>query len=171
MSITLGLPNDLETWDKLQCSVKCHLQTQNILQWDNIYPTRESGLRDLQNGTLYVIKDTERILACLTIDQEFPEEYHKLTWNLMGPVASCHRLMVAPDQQKQGFGKQLMSFAETIALQQGCQSIRLDAYAANVAANALYNSLGYHFVGTLQFRTGLFNCYEKSTISNIRLMR
>jgi len=54
-----------------------------------------------------------------------------------------------------------MNFAEEYARSSGYSSIRLDAFLQNKAALKLYEKRGYENVGTVVFRKGVFNCYEK----------
>lgn len=55
----------------------------------------------------------------------------------------------------------MILFAEQYAKDNNYASIRFDAYTLNTTANAVYTKKGYQLVGTVQFRKGVFNCYEK----------
>lgn len=50
---------------------------------------------------------------------------------------------ILPAYQKRGFGRKLMSYAEELALQKGCPSIRLYTNAALLELVTFYESLGY----------------------------
>jgi len=55
-----------------------------------------------------------------------------------------------------------MIFAEDYAKKNNYSSIKLDAFLPNQAALQLYEKSGYTKVGTVRFRKGEFNCYEKT---------
>jgi len=80
-------------------------------------------------------------------------------WFLVGEVegeviASCmvgyegHRgwinyLAIKGDRQHQGFGKQLMTYAEELLLEQGCPKINLQIRSTNQKVIDFYTALGY----------------------------
>jgi len=72
-----------------------------------------------------------------------------------------HRLTVHPEHQELGHASTLMLFAESKARDLGCRSIRLDAFTKNPGACALYSGRGYRNLGTVDFRMGVFYCFEK----------
>jgi ribosomal protein S18 acetylase RimI-like enzyme len=76
-------------------------------------------------------------------------------------VSVVHRLMVHPAFQGRGIARELMEFAERVALNRGCGVIRLDAFAMNPQALRLYRALGYREAGEVKFRKGAFLCFEK----------
>jgi hypothetical protein len=41
-------------------------------------------------------------------------------------------------------------------------AIRLDAFTLNPGAIRLYEGRGYRKAGSVRFRKGMFNCYEKA---------
>ena len=72
-----------------------------------------------------------------------------------------HSLYVDPAAQGRGLAKLLMAHAESLARAQGFRSIHLDCFAANPAALALYERLGYRRTGTATMRKAPFLCFEK----------
>lgn len=62
--------------------------------------------------------------------------------------AEIAKLMVAPDQRRRGFARQLMLFAEQIARAEGWQLIVLDTRSGD-SAEQLYLSLGYQLAGII----------------------
>lgn len=138
-----------------------HMQAQNIDQWDEIYPDRETLETDIRQQEMYVIESDARICGFIIVNDDQPPEYGEVNWNMAGRVLVIHRLTVAPDCQSQGFAQRLMRHAESLAKTNGCHTIRLDAFADNPRALKLYERLGYRRAGLVQFRKGRFFCYEK----------
>ena len=74
-----------------------------------------------------------------------------------------HRLAVHPQEQKKGYAKVLMDFAEDYARKGGFISVRLDTFSKNVRNNKFYQARGYRAVGDIYFPKQSefpFHCYE-----------
>lgn len=145
---------------------KCikYMESEDIYQWNEFYPTLEIIEKDLQEERLYVLKDKDQCIACVGIDDEEPEEYKSINWFTNGEkVLVIHRLAVHPTYQGKGMAKKLMTFIESIVGENNYTCIRLDAYSGNEKALKLYENLGYKKVGQVYFpkRELPFYCYEK----------
>jgi ribosomal protein S18 acetylase RimI-like enzyme len=142
-----------------------HMEEEGIYQWRiGTYPTLQIVECDAAGGELYLLKDGPSYLACVTLNEEQSPEYETLPWSYDGrKVLVMHRLVVDPPLQRQGIAKTLMNFAHRHAAENGCTSIRLDAYSANPRALRLYEGLGYQKAGHVFFpaRELPFYCYEK----------
>jgi ribosomal protein S18 acetylase RimI-like enzyme len=138
------------------------MRSDGIEQWDEVYPDAAVFTRDLAAGTLHVLREGDGILGCVTLDTTHDPLWQGMAWSAAGePAAAVHRLMVHPALQGRGLAKQLMAHAESLARAQGFRSIHLDCFAANPAAFALYERLGYRRTGTATMRKGPFICFEK----------
>ncbi|MDM1044862.1 GNAT family N-acetyltransferase [Myroides sp. 1354] len=142
--------------------VKQMMFSNGIDQWDEHYPNAETIQMDLQNQQAYVYTENEAILAYMVLNEAYDIEYEALKWSTSTPFLVIHRLFVQPAAQGKGISSQMIQFAETYAKAKAYASIRFDAYALNNTANAVYLKKGYIHVGTVQFRKGVFNCYEKA---------
>jgi ribosomal protein S18 acetylase RimI-like enzyme len=133
-----------------------------LYQWDEHYPNLDIITDDVKAGNLYKISEKDRIAGVMVLNEQYPPEYDDLVWEDKGGRFLCvHRLCVHPDCQGQGYSKKLMHFAEEHAKKNGCSSIRLDTNTGNNRALALYDSLKYRRVGTVTFRKGFFQVFEK----------
>lgn len=138
------------------------MRTAGIEQWDEVYPDASVIARDIEAGTLDVMMEDARIIACITVDQNMDPLWTGMEWRAGAePAAAVHRLMVHPSQQGRGLSKLFMNHAETVAHRRGCRSIRLDCFLQNPAAMALYPRLGYRRTGTAMMRKGEFAGFEK----------
>lgn len=148
----------------LQLTRECigAMRAAGIEQWDEVYPDAGVIERDIRAGTLAVMVEEGRVIACITVDRNMDPLWKDLDWDTAGdPAAVVHRLMVHPSQQGRGLAKQFMLHAETVARGMGCRSIRLDSFLQNPAAMALYPRLGYRRTGTATMRKGPFAGFEK----------
>jgi len=143
-------------------SVIAKMNAEQIFQWDEQYPSREIIEEDINNGHAFGFFQSDELRGYIVLNENYSPEYNSLEWKSKNGIALIvHRLSIKANCQGQGIAKQLMIFAEEYAINKGYSSIRLDAFLHNKAALSLYENLGYTKVGTVTFRKGRFNCYEK----------
>lgn len=162
MNIRLAVTSDLPALEALTVACVAQMRAQGIEQWDEIYPDGPLIAQDIATGTLHVMEGSDGLIGCVTVDDRPDPLWQGLRWSADGaPFAAVHRLMVRPSCQGRGLAQRLMSHAEASARAQGRRSIRLDAFAKNPAAFALYVKLGYRLTGTALMRKGEFVGFEK----------
>ncbi len=143
-------------------SVIFKMNNESIFQWDELYPTREIIEKDINDGHAFGFFHLNELRGYIVLNEEYSPEYNSLEWtDKSGTALIVHRLSIKADCQGQGIAKQLMIFAEDYAKKNNYSSIKLDAFLHNKAALRLYEKSGYTKVGTVTFRKGEFNCYEK----------
>lgn len=161
MEITIAQAEHLPPLLTLLRSAIIAMEQQDIFQWDDTYPTLGLFEAAINNQTLYVGLEHGTIRGFFSIDSEQPEAYQTISWHYQGTIAVVHRLCVDPAVQNQGYGRELMTHAATVATANGYKAIRLDAFAQSTVAQRLYLQLGYRYAGDVQFSKGVFCCYEK----------
>ena len=156
------------TLDDLEkiCSLVFHavdvMISHNILQWDELYPTREDFQDDITKNLLYTGLVDERIVAVFALNRECEEEYQNGLWKYPDkPYYILHRLCVDPDFQNQGIARYTLLHIEAELLKNDIHAIRLDAFCNNPYALKLYDSLHYSRVGYADWRKGRFYLMEK----------
>lgn len=157
----IDITNLSQTLEVLE-EVKQHILNQGIDQWDESYPNKAIISNDIQKKQAYIFTENEQILAYMVLNEEYDIEYDDLNWSTPTPFIVIHRLFVKPTAQGKGISSQMIQYAEEYAQTNKYASIRFDAYSLNNTANAVYLKKGYTLVGTVQFRKGVFNCYEKT---------
>lgn len=130
------------------------LYEENHISWSNwalgIYPTRITAECAFQSNTLYVLKDKDRICASMILNQLQANDYSEIKWRYQAKseeVLVIHTLCVHPSMAGKGYGKAMVKFALEQANKMKCRVIRLDTYAQNEPAAALYKSLGFKYSG------------------------
>ena len=163
MLYRLGKREDL---DEICCLIKKAIELmerQGIDQWDELYPTKEVFLDDIEKNTLYVAVEDDKIIAVYVINRECDEEYHKCEWeNPDESACVIHRLCVSPDCQNKGIGSMVLSHIEEQVKHMGYLSIRLDVFTENPYALKLYEKNGYEKRGYADWRKGRFFLMEKT---------
>ncbi|MDL5510531.1 GNAT family N-acetyltransferase [Arenibacter sp. M-2] len=137
---------------------------QGIYQWNEFYPSREAFEKDVARKELYVLEENDKIIGTIVVSTHMDKEYDSISW--LTPNKNniyIHRLAVDPQEQKKGYAKELMDFAEDYARKGGFISVRLDTFSKNGRNNKLYRARGYKAVGDIYFTKQSrfpFYCYE-----------
>ena len=153
---------DLEEICSLVQGAIASLIEQNILQWDELYPTQEDFREDIRKSQLYVGMIDGQIAVIYTLNQECDDEYMKGKWRFEDrPYYVIHRLCVNRFFQNQGIGRYTMKHIEKEVQAMGITAIRLDAFTENPYSLKMYGNLGYTRVGYVNWRKGKFYLLEK----------
>ena len=136
------------------------------------YPNEEFLQASLDAGTLYIAKEDDNLLAAVTIDTCFDEEYKAVNWLFGQKPGAFHRLAIAPAQQGKGLGKKIVADVCDILRSQSCDTLRIDTYENNLAAQKLYEKIGMRKAGEVHFfhRPLAFYCYELPLTADCALL-
>ena len=141
-----------------------HMINNNIYQWNTHYPNRIAFEIDIKRGELFVLEYNNKVIGSITISTLMDKEYIPIKW--LTPNNNniyIHRLCIHPNQQKKGFAKQLMAFAENYAIKNKYTSIRLDTFSKNASNQKFYELRNYKRLGIIYFSKQSihpFYCYE-----------
>lgn len=158
-------PSDLNTIKRLTESCALALQEKEIFQWNEHYPSREKMADDISKEEMFVLEAENEILGIIVLSPVMDEEYIPIAWLTPGGNnLYVHRLAVHPKVWGQGYGQQLMNFAEEFATEHQYDSVRLDTFSRNTRNQQFYESRGYKRLGDIYFPKQSeypFYCYEK----------
>jgi len=160
-----GTLDDVKEISVLIKSAISEMESHHIYQWDELYPTEEDFISDINKNTLYVAVQEKRIAALYVISPECDDAYFQCQWDSSHDSACViHRFCVSPDFQHQGIGKQVLLHIENHLKSLGYKSVRLDVFSENPFALSLYTHNGYTQRGTADWRKGRFLLMEKSLL-------
>lgn len=140
------------------------MKADGIFQWNEIYPNAEAFQKDFERGELYVYISENIVLGCIVISTVMDEEYKSVKW--LTPNINnyyIHRLAVHPKHQGKGIARNLMDFAEELAVQKNIVSVRLDTFSKNIRNQKFYKARGYKQLENIYFPNQSefpFYCYE-----------
>lgn len=165
MNYKLATEEDLDEICLLVKAAIAEMERNEIPQWDEIYPSREDFLNDINAGSLFVgeVSDNgeKRIAVIYALNKECDEEYKNGDWKYDGDFRVVHRLCVHPDFQRRGIARDTLIHIEKQAADLGAKSIRLDVFSLNPFSLRLYEHAGYSKTGEANWRKGLFYLMEK----------
>lgn len=116
-----------------------------------LYPSESTARMAWKDETLYVLEEDGVICGSMILNRIQPPEYRAVDWRYAAEpteVLMLHTLCIPPSQKGKGYGRQCIEFAMRHAAQIGCKAVRLDTWAENHPAAALYKKAGLRFAGT-----------------------
>lgn len=159
-----GVMEDLdEIFNFVNASIS-KMISEEIYQWDEIYPTRQDFEEDIKKQELSVgvEKVSGKICCIYVINSEYDEAYNTASWNYKGEnFRILHRIVVNPEFQNRGVGKKTMIHLMENLKASGVEALRLDVFSENPYSQKLYKNLGFVNCGKAQWRKGLFFLLEK----------
>ncbi|QAR34968.1 GNAT family N-acetyltransferase [Latilactobacillus curvatus] len=128
-------------------------------QWldDLLLADEEVGMieRYLMHGQLYTVSDKQQVIGV----------FHLMALN--DQQVELKNIAVRPEWQQRGFGGQMMTQIQTIAIDQGFQSLLVGTGDGSLAAIGFYLRQGFRFE---QIRKNFFDEYQTPIYENgIRL--
>lgn len=154
LRIRRAVEADLDGVGKLYEDVCDYLDAHgNYPGWKKgIYPVRRDAERGMMANALYVARIGERTVGTVILTHEPEDGYGNGKWLTEDDyrrIYVVHTLAVHPDFLKCGIGTELLVFAERVAREEQCVSIRLDVVKDNIPAERLYQKCGYQWAGTV----------------------
>lgn len=117
------------------------------LPWSEEYPNRGILAADCAAGGLYILEENGLPVAAASV---VPENEHDEmdVWRVCdGTQKELARVVVDRAQRKRGCAKKMISLLLEELKKSGCHTVHLLVAAENEAANRLYRSLGFEFLG------------------------
>ena len=115
-----------------------------------VYPTRATAEQALKRGDLFVLEDAGTLYGTGIINNIQVDAYKLGNWQHAAndsEVCVLHTLVIDPKSAGHGYGRALLAFYENYAKEHGCNELRIDTNARNLAARAMYKKHGYTEIG------------------------
>lgn len=162
MIYRLAEEKDIPSICDLLSSAISEMEDNGIDQWDEVYPTKQDIVADVQKKNQFVGTMDESIRVIFTINKDCDEQYQNGAWKCPNSeYRVIHRLCVDPAYQNKGIAKETLDYIEDVMKRSGVESIRLDVFCDNPFALSLYRNNGYEAVGIAHWRKGKFLLMEK----------
>lgn len=146
MIIAKATSNDIEDIIKIVDQAKVFLKDNNINQWQDGYPNKETFLKDLNNNNLYVVKDDKKIIAVFVLtdyDSNYDEIYDG-KWNSDKSYVAVHRIAIGNNYKGKGVAKFIFDFVKNNHLY-----IRVDTHKDNKSMQKCLLKNGFKYCGII----------------------
>lgn len=152
-TLVAARPVDESVIRELQDEAVAWLKTRGTDQWQNLRPARHgtgrSLLEAITRGEVFIVREGERIVGTVTLDQFADPEF----WTPQDDPASAlyiHRMVVARQAQGQDIGGRMIDWALARTDAQDKKWLRLDAWRTNPDLHAYYLQHGFQHVRTVE---------------------
>ena len=115
---------------------KKYLKETKVDQWQDGYPAKEDLRRDIESGNSYVLTNKDEIVATTVISLDVESTYNSIfngEWITNEDYIVMHRVAVHDKYKGKGIFKELIKEAESLALNKGISSIKIDTHRDNIS--------------------------------------
>ena len=115
---------------------KKYLKETKVDQWQDGYPAKEDLRRDIESGNSYVLTNKDEIVATTVISLDGESTYNSIfngEWITNEEYIVMHRVAVHDKYKGKGIFKELIKEAESLALNKGIFSIKIDTHRDNIS--------------------------------------
>ncbi len=140
------------------------MNSRGLRHWSSTFPSSDEINHDLQQGSIYLVKDKGVCKGMINLHNTEPEDYSQM--NLSADNSKplfVYCMAVHPNWQGQGIAKMMIDFVQKLAKENGFTSIRLDIYKSSLDARQFCENLSFREIGSFQanFQRIPYVCYEK----------
>jgi len=132
-------------------------------QWQDGYPNEQTIADDIYNGYGYVLTSGNKVYAYAAIifDKEPAYEAIEGKWLTGGDYVVVHRVAVAGHAAGKGMATEVFNRIETLAVEKGVYSIKVDTNFDNAPMLRILEKLHYTYCGEVFFRGAARKAFEK----------
>lgn len=148
--------SDIEAIMAIIADAQAFLRSCGVDQWQDGYPTAEIIANDIAAGHSYVLEQQGVVVATAVISTAGESTYSTIEgrWLNDNPYVVVHRLAVSASVQRTGAARELMLYAQNIALESHLADLRVDTHADNLVMQRLLSDLGYRYCGIITLESG-----------------
>lgn len=148
--------DDIAAIMEIVADAQALLRSQGVDQWQDGYPTVDVITKDIANDDSYVLEDEGIVIATAVISFAGEVTYNSIdgAWLNDNDYVVVHRLAVRNSALRGGLARQMMLYAEKLALECNISDIRVDTHSDNKAMQSLLTSLGYALCGKITLLSG-----------------
>lgn len=111
-----------------------YFKENNIDQWQDGYPNKESIINDIESGDSYVLLKGGKIIATAYLSFDREKDYdiiYEGKWISNEDYAVVHRVAVSNNLKGNGVAGELFKYIEKICLENNINYVRIDTHRHN----------------------------------------
>lgn len=149
----------LEQIIKIIEEAQVYLAIQNIDQWQNGYPNKETILNDIKNNESYIITTKESVIIGTAMFSTKKEPTYKSIegkWITKSDskYGVIHRMAISNKYRKKGVAKFIFEKCEQQLRKSEINSMRIDTHEDNLGMQRLLLKLKYLYCGIIYLENG-----------------
>ncbi len=154
--------NDVDAIMDIIKQIIVEMKESNNTQWDENYPKAENFEKDIEEGCLYVDEFEDDLIGFICVNDFEPEEYKNIDWISDEKALILHRMGVNPKYRRKGKAKNLIKYAENLAMDNDIMYLKTDTNSMNIKMYNLFKTCGFRFAGQMEFmgKPDVFYCYD-----------
>lgn len=160
LSFAIAVQADAAVIAALQTAAAEHLNKQFGHGLWSRECTEKNALWRMRRGTVFVVRQENRIIGTLTIGTRKPWAIDPSYFVKSRKPHYITDMAVEPRLQRSGIGRSLMDVAREFAAKNGGDALRLDAWNAKAGAGGFYAKCGFKEVGRAVYRNAPLIYYE-----------
>lgn len=136
---------------------KKYLKETKVDQWQDGYPAKEDLRRDIESGNSYVLTNKDEIIATTVISLDGESTYNSIfngEWITNEEYIVMHRVAVHEKYKGKGIFKELIKEAESLALNKGIFSIKIDTHRDNISMQKALLKSSFEKCGIIYLNDG-----------------
>ena len=151
IKLRLATEDDIDSIYEIIEEVKIYLKNEEINQWQNGYPDRNTIKNDVDNKKGHLILVDEKIAGYICIDFDGEPGYEEIVgnWLTNQKYVVIHRMAIKKEFRGNGISYDVFKLVENIAEERGISSIKIDTDVSNKRMQHLLNKLNYTYCGTI----------------------
>jgi GNAT superfamily N-acetyltransferase len=160
LTLVAATPADAPAIIALRCEVAEHLAAQFGGKGRSGVGTEKGVLYAMRISRVLVARDGDRVAASLTLSTRKPWAIDARYFTPCRKPVYLTDMLVSPDLQRGGVGRQCLEEARRIAREWPADAIRLDAFDSPSGAGGFYEKCGFVEVGRAVYRKSKLIYYE-----------
>ena len=158
MTLRKANPEDLGCIMEIIRQAQEYLKEQNVEQWQDGYPNKDSITEDIKNGVTYVYESEGLILGTMALIFGAEPTYEVIydgAWETEGLLyATIHRMAIAKEYKGRGIAGEMLAEAERICRENKVHTIRIDTHEENESMKAWIDKMGFFYCGWIVVENG-----------------
>jgi ribosomal protein S18 acetylase RimI-like enzyme len=115
-------------------------------------PTEKGALFQMKFASVYIARSRGRVIASLALQKRKPWSIDVKHFHEAKKPAYLTSMAVDPAQQRKGLGRRCVEEARRIAMRDGFDAIRLDAFDCAAGAGEFYRKCGFVEVARVAYK-------------------
>lgn len=146
--------DDVDSVCRIVEEAKRYFKEENIDQWQEGYPNKETILNDIQDSTSYVLVYGDKVIGTMrfVIDNDPDYAYIEGKWKSNQEYGVIHRLAISNHSKGNSYAKIFIDYAIQLCKEKGVHSLRIDTHMMNKSMRRFLNKNNFKECGYVYIR-------------------